>query len=91
MLQLDATGNILNDNMFRMNSSSDYIARSAKVMLHLPLQHGWSSLCQLRNPTGPHKQLHMGSPGLSVSIWLSGPPKLHSHLSSSSQHGAHAV
>ena len=31
VLQLDANGNILNDNMFRMNSSSDYISRSAKV------------------------------------------------------------
>ena len=31
LLQLDANGNILNDNMFRMNSSSDYISRSAKV------------------------------------------------------------
>jgi GTPase len=30
--QLDSKGNILNDGMFRNNSSAEYIARSAKVV-----------------------------------------------------------
>ena len=32
MWQLDAKGEILNDTMFRPNSSADYISRSAKVV-----------------------------------------------------------
>ena len=36
MLQLDSTGKILNDSMFRTNTSADYIERAAKVTCGLP-------------------------------------------------------
>ena len=33
-LQLDSSGKILNDAMFRTNTSADYIQRAAKVSVH---------------------------------------------------------